>query len=106
MLFRSTILPNALFFIVKLVCAFAYLVAIDKIFALVFLVGGMLVFLCTQMFRKTLKRLHKAIQETEGKTRSFIQEALSNLLVIKSFVVEKKISVETNDLQEENYKAK
>lgn len=102
----TTILPNALFFIVKLVCAFAYLVAIDKIFALVFLVGGMLVFLCTQMFRKTLKRLHKAIQETEGKTRSFIQEALSNLLVIKSFVVEKKISVETNDLQEENYKAK
>lgn len=102
----TTILPNALFFIVKLACAFAYLVFIDKIFALVFLVGGIIVFLCTQMFRKTLKRLHKAIQETEGRTRSFIQEALSNLLVIKSFVVEKKISDETNDLQEENYKAK
>lgn len=102
----TTMLPNVVFFIVKLLSAFIYLVVIDKVFALVFLIGGIFVFLCTRMFRKTLKRLHKKVQETEGKTRSFIQEAISNLLVVKTFVVEDKISKQTDVLQEENYAAR
>ena len=93
-------------FITRLVCAFAYLVAIDRIFALVFLIGGILVFLCTQFFRKTLKRLHKEVQRTEGKTRSFIQEAITSLLVVKAFVVEKKMYDTAEELQEENYKVR
>lgn len=102
----TTILPNMLYFIVKLVSAFTYLIVIDKIFSLVFLVGGVCVFLCTQLFRKTLKRLHKEVQETEGKTRSFIQEAITSLLVVKAFVVEKKIANDADELQATNYKAK
>ncbi len=102
----TTILPSVVFFIVRLVSAFAYLVVIDRIFAIVFLVGGIAVFLCTRMFRKTLKRLHKEVQATEGKTRSFIQEAVTSLLVVKSFSVEKKIASESDELQSENYKAK
>ena len=66
----TTLLPNVVFFIVKLLSAFIYLVIIDKVFALAFLVGGVFVFLSTRMFRKTLKRLHKQVQQTEGKTRS------------------------------------
>lgn len=102
----TTILPNVLFFVVKLVCAFGYLIAIDKIFALVFLVGGVFVFFCTQLFRKTLKRLHKQVQETEGRTRSYIQEALTSLLVVKAFAVEEKIADDANKYQAENYKTK
>ena len=102
----ATILPSVLFFLVRLISAFSYLIYIDRIFALVFLVGGVAVFLCTQIFRKTLKRLHKQVQETEGKTRSFIQEALTSLLVVKSFSVEKKIAAEADELQSENYRSK
>ena len=102
----TTILPSVVFFLVRLISAFAYLIVIDRIFALVFLVGGVVVFLFTQVFRKTLKRLHKSVQETEGKTRSFIQEAVTSLLVVKSFSVEKKIANEADELQAENYKAK
>ena len=102
----TTILPSVLYFLVKLISAFAYLIVIDRIFAVVFLIGGVAVFLCTQVFRKTLKRLHKDVQETEGKTRSFIQEALTSLLVVKSFSVENKIAEEADELQSVNYKAK
>jgi ATP-binding cassette subfamily B protein len=102
----TTILPSVVFFLVRLISAFAYLIVIDRVFALVFLVGGVVVFLFTQVFRKTLKRLHKSVQETEGKTRSFIQEAVTSLLVVKSFSVEKKIASEADELQAENYKAK
>ena len=102
----TTILPNVVFLITKLLCAFVYLVVIDKVFALAFLVGGVFIFAGTYAFRKPLKRLHKRVQETEGKTRSFIQEAVTNLLVVKTFSVEDKISAKTDDLQEENYSAK
>lgn len=102
----TTILPSFVFFIVKLVCAFAYLVVIDKIFALVFFIGGILVFFSVRVFRGTLKKLHKEVQRTEGVTRSFIQETIINLLVVKSFVVEDKIEDKTDELQDKNYKVK
>ena len=102
----TTILPNLIFFVVKLACAFGYLVVIDKIFALVFFVGGVLVFLCTLTFRGTLKKLHKEVQATDGKTRSFIQEAVTSLLVVKAFSAEDKIAEKADELQAVNYKAK
>ena len=101
-----SIVPNIVLFITRLGCAFAYLVVIDKIFALVFLVGGLMVFLFTQFFRKTLKRLHKEVQQTEGKTRSFIQETITSLLVVKAFSVEKKMHDTAEELQAENYKVR
>lgn len=102
----TSILPNIIYFVVKLICAFSYLVVIDRMFALFFFVGGVCVFLIMGIFRSTIKRLHKRVQETEGKTRSFIQEAIINLLVVKSFVVEDKIASDAQELQEINYKAK
>lgn len=102
----TSIIPNTVFFITKLTSALIYLVVIDKTFALIFLVGGVVVFLSTQLFRKTLKSLHTRVQETEGKTRSFMQEALINLLAVKAFSTEDKILSQSDDLQEINFKAK
>lgn len=102
----TTIVPNLVNFVVRLVCAFIYLVALDKSFTFVFLIGGILVFVCSFLFRKVLKRLHKSVQESEGRVRSFIQEILTSLLVVKSFNVEEKVSDEADELMEVNYKTK
>lgn len=102
----TTIIPEAAYFGSKLLGALIYLIIIDKIFALVFVVGGCFVYILSRIFRKTLKRLHKSVQESEGKTRSFIQEILANILVIKAFSVEDKINYETDALQETNFKAR
>lgn len=102
----TTIIPEAAYFGAKLLSSLIYLIIIDKIFALIFVVGGCAVFLITRLFRKTLKKLHKNVQETEGKTRSFIQEILTNLLVIKAFSVEDRINDTTDELQEYNFGAR
>ena len=102
----TRILPQSIFFFTKLISSLIYLVIIDKVFALVFLAGGCVIFLITRLFRKRLKMLHKRVQETEGKTRSFIQEIVSNLLVVKAFSVEDKIQSQTDVLQENNFDAK
>lgn len=102
----STLVPSLVLVFTRMICAFAYLVIIDKIFALVFLIGGIIIFLTTQIFRKKLKQLHKKVQETEGKTRSFIQETLTSLLVVKAFSVENKVIDKADELQKDNYRAK
>lgn len=102
----TTIIPQAVFFATKLLSSLLYLIIIDRIFALVFAVGGLLVFITTQSLRKVMKNLHKRVQETEGKTRSFIQEIITNLLVIKAFSVEEKIDSNTDELQNDNFKAR
>lgn len=102
----TTIVPDSTYYIVKLLCALIYLVVISRVFALVFLAGGIFVFVCMRAFRGPLKKLHKKVQETEGSTRSFFQEAIINLLVVKSFAAEKRISDESDVLQERNYKAR
>ena len=102
----TTIIPNSVFYVVRLVCAFVYLVVISRVFALVFVAGGLFVFICLRIFRNPMKKLHRRVQETEGATRSFFQESVLNLLVVKSFAAEKKIDDKANELQEENFKAR
>lgn len=102
----TKILPQGVFFVTKLASSLIYLIVLDRVFALVFLIGGCIVFAVTQLFRKQLKALHKKVQETEGKTRSFVQEIVSNLLVVKAFSVEDKMQKQTDELQEDNFTAK
>lgn len=101
----TKIVPNTVFFITKLTSALIYLIALDKVFALIFLAAGLSVFVITRLFRKTLKSLHKQVQETEGRTRSFIQEIVTNLLAVKAFSAEDKMQQHTDELQETNFKA-
>ncbi|MCM1115541.1 MAG: ABC transporter ATP-binding protein/permease [Clostridium sp.] len=101
----TKIVPNTAFFISKLSGALIYLIVLDKVFAFIFLAAGVFVFALTRLFRRNLKSLHKKVQETEGRTRSYIQEAISNLLAVKAFAVEEKIEEQTDELQEDNFKA-
>lgn len=102
----TTIVPNVTFFIVKLIGVFVVLFTIDWKFTLVFLVGGFLVIVVMTLFRGTLKNLHKKAQETDGKIRSFMQESLASLLMIKVFNGYKKITGESDKLQQENFLVK
>lgn len=102
----TKIVPNTVFFLTKLLSSLIYLIVLDRVFALVFLAAGIVVFAVTQIFRKRLKALHRRVQETEGRTRSFVQELIINLLAIKAFSAEDKMLAQTQELQEENFKAK
>lgn len=102
----TTIIPNVVFFIIKLIGVIYILLSIDVIFSLVFIFGGLLVFLASSLFKPVTKRMHKRVQETDGKVRSFMQEGLSSLLMIKTFDAQDKMSDSADKLQQENYEAK
>ena len=101
-----SILPQAVSMLVKLLAGLAVMVIIDPVYTLFLVVCGIGMFVISWFYRKKFKILHKEVQETEGKTRSFMQECVENLLVIKSFTSEKLILNRLKVLQDHNFKAK
>lgn len=102
----TTIIPGVVSTVTRLVCAFAVLFALDKWFALLFLLAGFVLFVFTRIFRGSMKKLHRAVQETDGSVRSFMQESIESVLVIKIFNVGEKILKRAEALQKNNFDAK
>lgn len=100
------IVPNLLYFITQFVGAFVVLIIFDWKFTMVFLVAGVIISAVTLLFRGKLKSLHKEVQETDGRVRSFFQEAIESILVVKTFGVEKQFGEKGDELQNINYNAK
>ncbi len=100
-----SLVPSILALVVGLVYALISLTRLDPNFAVILLVGGILLLIAISAFRGVMKNLHKKVQETESKVRSFFQESLGSLLMIKVFGIEDVISQKGGDLQNENYKA-
>lgn len=98
-----TIIPSLTFMIVKLVGVFIVLMQISIPFTLIFLVAGAISMFVASLYKNKMKYLHKRAQETDGKVRSFLQEIMASLLVIKSFEAEDKVAENAVDLQNDNY---
>ncbi len=98
------ILPNLFFYATKIVACFCALYVLDPAFALLCLFIGPLIFLTACLYRKRMKRLHKDYQAADGKVKSFIQETLKNLLVIKSFGCGKEAAEQSRKLQFKQFK--
>ena len=67
--------------------------------------AGTLAIVVASLFKPITKRLHKDVQAKEGKVRSFMQEGLGSLLMIKTFGAQDKMSATANALQEESYRS-
>ncbi len=79
------IVPNAIALGTRLAAGLAVLFAIDWRFTFAALGVGALVMLASKVYSKHFKYLHKEYQNANGVARSFIQECVENLIVIKSF---------------------
>ena len=86
------ILPGLVGMFVRLISALVMIIYLDPWFAYVFIPGGIAMVGLTYAFRGVLKRLHKSIQESDGDLRIFLQERISNLMVIKAFSAEEHVS--------------
>ena len=100
------IIPNLLYYITQFLGAFVVLVVIAPKFTVLFLIAGVCISIITLLLRKKFKSLHKEVQSTEGVVRSFFQEAIESMLVVKTFGVEETFKEKGDDYQEINYWAK
>ena len=83
------IIPGLFGMAIRLVGAFIMMVALEPGFAAILIPFGVLMFLLTWTFRRVLKRLHKRVQESDGRLRVFLQDRIGSMLMIRSFAAER-----------------
>lgn len=82
------IIPTLLSIAVKIVLGFLTLYSLDKTMALFCLILGPVILLVATVYRKRMKVLHKEARQYDGLLRSFMQESIRNLSVVKCFRAE------------------
>lgn len=96
-------LPTIVGLITSLIASFYGLFIIDSVFAFVILSIGPVFLISGYFYGKLIKKIHKMCQESSTHVLKFIQEAVQNIVVIKTFQNENKTSNKFEALQNENY---
>ena len=96
--------PQFIAMLTQIVGGMFVLFTVDIRFMGVILVIGLFVLFGSRLCSGRFRKLHKEVQRTNGKIRSFLQECIENVVVIKSFVNETSVLEKLKDHQEENYK--
>ncbi len=94
------ILPGLTGMVVKLLSAVAMIISMEPLFAALLIPAGILLAFFTWLFRKALKRLHRNVQESDGRLRIFLQEHIGSLLMIRSFAAEDQTGEDAQALME------
>ncbi len=94
------IVPGLAELVVKLVGALIVITALEPLFTMILIPGGLLMVALTYAFRKVLKRLHKQVQEKDGALRIVLQERLESLLIVRSFGAEAQSEAAANAAME------
>ena len=100
------ILPGFVGTAVRLIAALVMIILMDPWFGYIFIPGGAVMIGLTFVFRKPLKRLHKNIQESDGRLRTFLHEHISNLMVIKSYGAEEQTEADAFRKMEDHKSAR
>ena len=100
------IVPTAVLNIVKVASAAITLLALDRNFALVFIVCGTAVSAVALILRNPIKKFYRRVLEKEEKLRSFMQETVENLFAVKVFGIEENMVRRSEKKQRELYSAK
>ncbi len=98
------IIPGLGEMVVKLISAVTMIIVLEPYFAAILVPGGLLIALFSWLVRKVMKRLHKNVQEADGKVRIFLQDRIGSLLMIRSFAAERQ-TLSNADEKLENHKA-
>lgn len=99
----ASILPSIITLIVEFVITFGVLMHYDPVLAVFALLIAPIGGIMSIWLGRKLKKLQVKVQETESDYRSFIQESLSNILIIKTFCYEQASSNRLTELRNERF---
>lgn len=84
----TDLLPGLLGMMIRLVGSLVLILYLQLGLAVIMIPGGILFVIITVALRRPLKRFHKDVQEKDGKVRTYLQERISSMLVVRVFGVE------------------
>ncbi len=96
-----SIIPSLVSIGARIAFSFCALLMLDSVLAFLCLLAGVLMLVAAQIYRSKAGILFQKSREAEGRIRSFIQEMIQNLVVIKAFsahsVVKKQLGYAQDD---------
>ena len=98
------VLTSVVSLIVQFIVAFLLLCHYEPQLSLFVLILGPIAAVASFFFGRKLKKIQVKLQETEAKYRSFMQENISNVLIVKSFTAEDRMLDELTVLFHERLK--
>lgn len=102
----TQILPGMAGMAVKLTGALAALLWLEPRFLFIMIPGGILMLFFSYAFRRVLKRMHRQIQEADGRLRIFLSERLESLMIVRTFAREKQSGEQADQLMKEHQTAR
>ncbi|MBQ1989103.1 MAG: ABC transporter ATP-binding protein [Clostridia bacterium] len=99
----TNIIPSIVSMLSKIIGGLSALIVLDSRIAVIILVLGFSVPALGRMINKKYKKLHKEVQQTEGKTRAFMQECFENIVVVKTFTSEAPFLKRLNGFMKDNF---
>lgn len=98
-----SIIPSLVSICSRIIFSFCALVILSPLLAVLCLIAGGLMLVAAQIYRKKAGVLFQKSREAEGKIRSFIQEMVQNIVVIKAFSAHKVVKRQLGHAQDNAY---
>lgn len=96
------LIPEICTVLTKIIAGLYAVVKQNYSLALIILAVGFIIPMLGRIFSKKYKYLHKEVVKTEGESRSFFQECIENIIVIKSFSAKTSVSDRADELMKNN----
>ncbi|MBI6026994.1 ABC transporter ATP-binding protein [Clostridium perfringens] len=96
-------IPSIISLSITLLASFTTLIYLSPAIAVVAIFIGPFLLLISRLFAKKLKKIYKEIQEEDVKYRTFIQESIKNLIIVKTFCLEKANLDKLNRIQKRRF---
>lgn len=101
-----SIIPNTVSMLTKIIAGALTMFLMEPKAAILVLLIGVIFPAIGRFMSKRYKYIHKECQQTEGKSRSFMQECFENIVVIKTFIKENPFSKKLENYLYKNYRFK
>lgn len=96
-------IPTIFSLSITLIASFTTLVYLAPAAAMVAVFIGPFLLLISRLFARKLKKIYKEIQEEDVKYKTFIQESIKNLIIVKTFCLEKFNLEKLGDIQKNRF---
>lgn len=96
------LVPSLVSMLTKIIAGFAAVCIQNYMFAIIIVIVGFGFPLLGRILSRKYKDIHKSVQQTEGVTRSFLQECFANIVVVKTFSGERPFLLKLNEYLEDN----
>ena len=97
-------IPTIIELLFELIATFATLFYYEPLLAIFAIILAPIAALISYAFARKMHKYQKKVQESESAYRSFVQESLANLLIVKAFTIEEHSVDKLTNLRDERFK--